>query len=95
MIFAEKITTIKNINWFNIVNPKYVRFKIKPDSSARNYRTEDFVKTIADQFKLPIDRIIRQAILPRGYKVQERASFEIDFKENNVTFYIGVPETED
>ena len=41
MIFAEKITTIKNINWFNIVNPKYVRFKIKPDSSARNYRTED------------------------------------------------------
>jgi len=93
MIFAEKITTIKNINWFNIVDPKYVRFKIKPDSSARNYRTEDFVKTIADQFKLPIDRIIRQAILPRGYKVQERASFEIDFKENNVTFYIGVPET--
>ena len=93
MIFAEKITTIKNINWFTIVDPKYVRFKIKPDSSARNYRTEDFVKTIADQFKLPIDRIIRQAILPRGYKVQERASFEIDFKENNVTFYIGVPET--
>jgi len=93
MTFADKIETIKKINWFTIVDPKFVRFKIIPDSSARNYRTEDFVKTVADQFKLPIDRIIRKSILPRGYKVQERASFEIDFEEGKVTFYIGVPET--
>ena len=93
MIFADKLMTIRKMNWFTIIDPKYVRFKIKPDSSARNYRTEDFVKTISDQFKLPIDRIVRQAIFPNGYRIQERASFEIDFKENNVTFYISVPET--
>jgi len=93
MIFSDKIKIIRQIKIFDIIDPKYVRFKIIPDSSARNYRTEDFVKTISDQFKLPIDRIIRKAIFPRGYRIQERASFEIDFKEGSVTFYISVPET--
>jgi len=87
------MTLTEKLQWFNVINPKYIKYKIIPDSSVRNYRTEDFVRTISDQFKLPIDRIIRKTIFPTGYRIQERASFEIDFKKNNITFYISVPET--
>lgn len=51
------------------------------------------MKVIADQFKLPVKRVIRDGWKIRGYRIQERASFEIVFADNIVRFYLSVPES--
>ena len=92
MIFVDKIKTVRKINVFEIIHPKYVRYKITPDSSVRNNRTEDIVKSIAEQYKLPIDRFIHNGMIIRGIKVQERFAFEIAFENERVSFYFYCPE---
>jgi hypothetical protein len=77
------------LNW--LLNKEYVRLKLIPDSSVRNWRAEDLAKTIAEQFKLPIERIVSEGLRIKGYKVQERAGFEIAFQDGSVTFYLTVP----
>lgn len=86
-----KIKTVRKLDWFEFIEHEYVTFQLIPDSSIRNYRTEDITRTIADQFQLPIDRLIREGFKIRGIKAQERASFEIQFKDGKVRFYITVP----
>lgn len=88
----QRVKTVRVLDWFDYIDPKYIRFKIVPDSSARNWRSEDLVKTIADQFKLPIERIIWDGFRIRGYRVQERTSFEIAYENGKVNFYICTPE---
>jgi len=92
MIFVDKIKTVRKINVFEIIHPRYVRYKITPDSSVRNNRTEDIVKSIAEQYKLPIDRFIHNGMIIRGIKVQERFAFEIAFENERVSFYFYCPE---
>lgn len=86
----------KRVPWsdlFRVVEPTYVTFKITPNSSTRNWRTEDLTKTIADQFRLPIDRMEKGEGVRFRYHVQDRASYEIVFEDERVRFYFSVPET--
>lgn len=85
------IRTVRKVGWFEYVDHEYVTFQVIPDSSIRNYRTEDITRTIADQFQLPIDRLMREGFKVGGIRAQERASFEILFKDGKVRFYITVP----
>lgn len=78
---------------FQLDAPPSVTFKITPDTSTRNWRTEDLTKTIADQFRLPIDRLDRAGGLRFKYHVLDRASYEIVFEAGTVRFYFSVPET--
>lgn len=75
----------------DVVNTEYIVLKVVPDSSVRNRRSEDIVRTIADQFRLPIDRLIRDGIRVKGYRLQERVAFEIGFENGTVNFYFHVP----
>ena len=77
--------------WLEVTNTEYVRLKIIPDSSVRNWRTEDIARTIAEQFRLPIDRLIRDGLRIKGYRLQERAAFEMKFCDGKVQFYLHVP----
>lgn len=90
-LLLPKIKTVRKIDWFELIDPQYVTMQIIPDSSVRNYRTEDLIRTISDQFELPIDRLVRNGFKVTGYRMQERASFEIQFKGGHVTFYVSVP----
>lgn len=89
--------TIKNLlngkqSLVKVVNTEYVRLKVTPDSSVRNQRTIDIARTISEQFQLPIDRLIREGLKIKGYRLQERVAFEILFIEGQVKFYFHVPE---
>lgn len=83
--------TKKKSELIEVTNTEYVRLKIVPDSSLRNWRTEDIARSIAEQFRLPIDRIIRDGLKIKGYRLQERAAFEMKFVNGNVNFYLHVP----
>ena len=87
--------TIRKIKWFErgIQKTDYVRLRIKPDTSIRNYRTEDLVRTFADMFRLPIDRVLTEGFKITGFRIQERASFEIDFSNGQVNFFISIPKS--
>lgn len=74
-----------------ILKTEYVTLRITPDSSVRNWRTEDIIRTIAEQYKLPIDRLLRTGMRLIGIQEQERASFEITFADGMVQFYFHVP----
>lgn len=88
----EKIKTIKKFSFADLLlNKEYVRMRIIPDSSARNWRTEDIVRTIADQFTLPIDRIVMDGIKLTGIRIQERAMYEIEFLKDSICFYLHIP----
>lgn len=89
--FSDKVQTVRKMSWFEVVEFEYVKLKVVPDSSVRNWRTEDIMRTIADQFRLPIDRLITQGFKVTGYRVQERACFEMCFKDGTVNFFFYVP----
>lgn len=87
----DVMKTIRKINWFDFVDYEYITIQITPDSSVRNYRTEDITRTLADQFQLPLDRLIKEGFKIKGIKAQERASFEISFREGKIKFYMTIP----
>lgn len=91
MILTQKIKTVRKFDWFEFVNDEMTTFKILPDSSVRNWRNEDVIRTMANMFKLPIERIIRDGLRVKGYKIQERMSFEIDFVDGKINFFLSVP----
>lgn len=87
----NRIKTVRKFDWFEFMNDDMTTFQIKPDSSARNWRTEDLIRTMADMFRFPLDRIVREGLRIKGYKVQERMSFEIDFSDGKIRFFLSVP----
>lgn len=93
--FKDLFSKIKTIGKFDLshflMNTEYVRMQIVPDSSVRNHRTEDILRTIADQFSLPIDRLEFDGIKLTGIRIQERATYEIEFTSSGVRFYMTVP----
>jgi hypothetical protein len=89
---TTKVKTVRKISFADLImNKEYVRFKIVPDSSVRNWRTEDIIKSIADQFTLPIDRLQFDGLRLTGIRIQERAIYEIEFKNGKVCFYLSIP----
>lgn len=92
MSITSKIKTVGKFRVADLLmNTEYVRMQIIPDSSVRNHRTEDILRTIADQFRLPIDRIEMSGIRITGYQAQERATYEIEFTPTGVRFYVTIP----
>lgn len=87
----REFITGKKGTWLTITNAEYIKLKVTPDSSARNWRTEDIMRTLSEQFRLPIDRLIRDGFKIKGYRLQERAAFEIAFINKQVHFYFYVP----
>lgn len=97
-ILFHKQTVIDNIKrafkkykTIEVVNKEYIRLKVTPDSSVRNWRTEDIARTISEQFRLPIDRLIRDGLRIKGFRLQERVAFEMAFVNGHVQFYFHVP----
>lgn len=91
-LLSGKVKTVRKISWFELLDPKYVHIRISPDSSVRNWRSEDICRTIADQFCLPIDRISKEGGKIQ-FRMQDNASFEIVLNKGKVSFYLSVPET--
>lgn len=86
----------KSVPWadfFRVEAPPYVTYRITPDTSTRNWRTEDLTKTIADLFRLPIDRMEKGEGLRFRYHVQDKAAYEIVFEDGQVRFYFSIPQT--
>lgn len=87
----KNLVSNQKINWLEIQKAEYIKLKIIPDSSVRNWRTEDIMNTISDQFRLPIDRLITEGFKIKGFRLQERAAFEISFSKGQVNFFVHVP----
>lgn len=90
------LTTLKDLfrktgTAIEVVNTEYVTLKVTPDSSVRNRRTADIARSISEQFRLPIDRLIRDGIRVKGYRIQERVAFEMSFDSGRVNFYFHTP----
>lgn len=88
----DKIEVVRKVSFFEFIKPKYVILKIIPDSSVRNYRTDDLIKTIADQYKIPLERFTYKGLRITGYQVQERAAWEISIEKEKIVFYLHIPE---
>ncbi|MHB9922699.1 hypothetical protein CGQ39_11710 [Clostridium botulinum] len=90
----KKEQTIKFSDWFEIVNPKYSVLHITPDTSNRNYDTELIAKTIANMYRMPYQRVIKE-MKNKGfkvvYKLPAKTMFEISITKDDCTFYMVVP----
>jgi len=83
------------INWkeyLKVKNEKVITLQVIPDTSTRNYKTEDIAKTITQLFQLPIDRVKRDGFKVT-YKVQEKVSFEIRMTRGEIIFLFHIPES--
>lgn len=92
--FWAKERSIKLSDYFEIIHPKYSVLQITPDTSNRNYDTELIAKTIANMYRMPYQRIIRE-IKNKGFKIKyelpSKASFEINITKDDCTFYMIIP----
>jgi len=77
---------------FKIIRPGHKVIRILPDTSVRNWHTEDIAKTISDSFRIPLDRFYFENGWKLRYRVQDRITWEIEFSEGKVEFLICVPE---
>lgn len=74
----------------SIEKPSFTCLRITPDPSARNWRTEDIARSIADSFKLPIDRVSRDG-KSVSYESANKFAYEMVFGNSTVRFYFHVP----
>lgn len=77
-------------DYFKTVRPGFKTLLVRPDTGARNWHTEDVAKTIADAFKIPLDRFYFEGWRLR-YRVQDRVTWEVDFTPDQVEFRMTVP----
>ncbi|WP_045517005.1 hypothetical protein [Clostridium sporogenes] len=92
--FLKKEKTYKMSDWFEIVKPKYSVLHITPDTSNRNYDTELIAKTIANMYRMPYQRIMKE-VKNKGfkvvYKLPAKVLFQISITKEDCTFYMVVP----
>ncbi|MBY6877965.1 hypothetical protein [Clostridium botulinum] len=92
--FLKKQKTYKMSDWFEIVKPKYSVLHITPDTSNRNYDTELIAKTIANMYRMPYQRIMKE-VKNKGfkvvYKLPAKVLFQISITKEDCTFYMVVP----
>ncbi|HBJ2602689.1 TPA: hypothetical protein ACXDAM_002212 [Clostridium botulinum] len=92
--FFKKKKSIKLSDYFEIIHPKYSVLQITPDTGNRNYDTEIIAKTIANMYRMPYQRILKE-IKSAGFKVRyelpSKSSFQINIAKDDCTFYMIVP----
>jgi len=76
---------------YQIVAPEHKVIRIRPDTSARNWHTEDIAKTITDAFKIPLDRFYFEDGWKLRYRQPDRATWEIDYTHGSIDFLLTVP----
>lgn len=67
-----------------------ITIQVIPDTSTRNYKTEDIARMIVQLFRLPIDRIKRDGMM-FSYRIQEKVSFEIRMIKGEISFLFHIP----
>lgn len=92
--FLKNGKAITLSEYFEIVHPKYSVLQITPNTSNRNYDTELIAKTIANLYRMPYQRVLRE-IKGAGFKIKyelpAKTSFEINITKDDCTFFIIVP----
>lgn len=73
------------------VKPVYSVLKIIPDTSIRNYDSENIARVICSMYSLPIDRLSFKKF-QLGYRLPYKTSFFIDISTKDVSFFIITPE---
>jgi len=76
---------------YQIVAPEHKVIRIRPDTSARNWHTEDIAKSITDAFKIPLDRFYFEDGWKLRYRAPDRATWEIDYTAESIDFLLAVP----
>ena len=76
---------------YKVVKPGYKTIMVKPNTSVRNWHTEDIAKSIADTFSVPLDRFYFQDGWHLRYRTPDRVTWEIDFTDGQVNFLMSVP----
>lgn len=88
-IFEKKKTyTFKD--FLELTKPSYKILQIIPDTSIRNYSSEEIAKTICTLYRIPIQRITRQGF-KIYYNLPEKVSFMIDISLYQCSFYLICP----
>ena len=82
---------MKASEFFKIYNPKYSILKITPDTSIRNYDSENIARVICNMYNLPIDRL-KFKNHQLTYRLPNKTAFFIDISLKEVSFYIIIPE---
>jgi len=77
--------------YYQIVAPEHKAIRIRPDTSARNWHTEDIAKSISDAFKIPLDRFYFEDGWKLRYRQPDRATWEIDYTKDSIDFLLTVP----
>lgn len=81
--------SMKLKDYLEIVHPKYVILKLTPDTSIRNYNSSNIAKAIQYMYKSIFQRIRREEKKFFIY-TPEKASFFIDIRKDDVSFYMLV-----
>jgi len=82
----------KNLpEFFKTIKPVYSILKIVPDTSIRNYDSENIARVICSMYSLPIDRIGFKDF-QFSYRLPYKTSFFIDITTKDASFYIITPE---
>ena len=76
---------------YQIVAPAHRVIRVRPDTSARNWHTEDIAKSITDAFKIPLDRFYFEDGWKLRYRQSDRATWEIDYTQGSIDFLLTVP----
>ncbi|MDF2892530.1 MAG: hypothetical protein K0R80_2897 [Clostridia bacterium] len=82
---------MKASEFFKIYNPKYSILKIIPDTSIRNYDSENIARVICNMYDQPIDRLKFKSH-QLTYRLPNKTAFFIDISLKDVCFYIITPE---
>ncbi|KEI92594.1 hypothetical protein [Clostridium botulinum] len=92
--FLKREKSIKISDYFEIIHPKYSVLQITPNTGNRNYDTELIAKTIANMYRMPYQRIMKE-IKNKGFKIvyelPVKTMFEISITKDDCTFHITVP----
>jgi GTPase SAR1 family protein len=83
--------TMKISEYARIYHPKYSILRIIPDTSIRNYDSEQIARVICNMYSLPIDRMHFKKF-QFTYKLPNKTAFFIDISTKDVSFYIITPE---
>lgn len=92
----SKIHTYNFKEFFQVINSEYTVLQIIPDTSIRNYDSENIAKSICTMYKSLVSRMHvekKHKILIKNFRYEKplKLSFMIDVTKNNTNFYFICP----
>lgn len=92
----NKVHCYKFKEFFQVINSSYTILQVVPDTSIRNYDSENIAKSICTMYKSFLKRINiekRYKVLLKNIKYNKpmKLSFMIDITKNSVNFYLICP----